>query len=103
MTAPAPIRSDKRPRWRRHLSVILHRGRFFPLLELATILALGGISVASYFVVRGHGTGESLLRPPAVAGLLVANLVPAMLLMVLIARRVALRRAARTPLGGRGR
>jgi two-component system nitrogen regulation sensor histidine kinase NtrY len=38
-----------------------------------------------------------------VAVLLVANLVPAMALMVLVARRVAMKRAARSPIGGRGR
>jgi two-component system nitrogen regulation sensor histidine kinase NtrY len=103
VTAFSPTRQDDRPRWRRRLSVALNRGRFYPLLELATIFASGGIAAMSYFVVRGHGTGESLLSPPAVAGLLVANLVPAMLLMVLIARRIALRRASRTALGGRGR
>jgi two-component system nitrogen regulation sensor histidine kinase NtrY len=103
VNAPAPISFERRPRWRRRLSVVFHRSRFFPLLELATVLALGAIAFASYYVVRGHGTGESLLSPPAVAGLLVANLVPAMLLMVLVARRIALRRAARSSLGGRGR
>jgi two-component system nitrogen regulation sensor histidine kinase NtrY len=40
-----------------------------------------------------------LLTPPVVALLLVANLVPAMALMVLIARRLALRRAASSPIG----
>jgi two-component system nitrogen regulation sensor histidine kinase NtrY len=43
------------------------------------------------------------LTPPLVAGLLVANLVPAIALMVLVARRVAKRRAARSLIGGRGR
>ena len=35
--------------------------------------------------------------------LLVANLVPAMALMVLVARRLAMRRAAQSPIGGEGR
>jgi two-component system nitrogen regulation sensor histidine kinase NtrY len=43
-----------------------------------------------------------MLTPPLVAALLVANLVPAMALMVLVARRVAMRRAAQSPIGGRG-
>ena len=80
-----------------------HRSRFFPILEAATVVALVVVALASYSVVSGHGTGEALLSPPAVAGLLVANLVPAMLLMVLVARRVAQRRAASSRLGGRGR
>ena len=52
---------------------------------------------------RARARREALLTPPLVALLLVANLVPAMALMVLFARRLALRRARRSPIGGRGR
>ncbi len=44
-----------------------------------------------------------LLTPPVVAMLLVLTLVPTMALMVLGARRLAMRRAARSAIGGRGR
>jgi two-component system nitrogen regulation sensor histidine kinase NtrY len=83
--------------------VALHRSRFIPVVEISTVLAMAVIAILSYLIVTGQGDRERLLNPPAVAGLLVANLVPAMALMVLIARRVALRRAARSPVGGRGR
>ncbi|MEA3033170.1 MAG: two-component system, NtrC family, nitrogen regulation sensor histidine kinase NtrY, partial [Sphingomonadales bacterium] len=85
------------------MSVAIHRSRFVPLLELLTLLALIAIAGASYYIIRGQGSPGSPLSPPTVAGMLVANLVPAMALMVLIARRVAMRRAARSPAGGRGR
>ncbi|MEA3060846.1 MAG: two-component system, NtrC family, nitrogen regulation sensor histidine kinase NtrY, partial [Sphingomonadales bacterium] len=103
MNAAAPIKAESRPRWRRRLAVAIHRSRFVPLLELLTLLALIAIAGASYFIIRGQGSPSSLLSPPTVAGMLVANLVPAMGLMVLIARRVAMRRAAHSPAGGRGR
>ncbi|MFN3389067.1 MAG: ATP-binding protein [Allosphingosinicella sp.] len=74
-----------------------------PLVEIATVLALIAIGTASYFIITGHGTTESLLTPPLAAALLVANLVPAMALMVLVARRFAMKRAALSPVGGRGR
>ena len=59
---------------------------------------------------RGDGRGQlrpdlaprdpgGLLTPPLVATLLVANLVPAMTLMVLFARRLTLKRASRTGSG----
>jgi len=85
------------------VSVALHRSRFVPFIEIATVAALIAIAAASYWIVLGRGRSETLLRPPAVAALLVANLVPAMALMVLFARRIAMRRAARSAIGGRGR
>jgi two-component system nitrogen regulation sensor histidine kinase NtrY len=103
VNAAAPIKAESRPRWRRRLSVAIHRSRLVPLLELLTLIALIAIAGASYYIIRGQGGPGSPLSPPTVAGMLVANLVPAMALMVLIARRVAMRRAARSPAGGRGR
>ncbi|HEX8525820.1 sensor histidine kinase [Allosphingosinicella sp.] len=73
-----------------------------PLLEIATVVALISMVTVSYFIVSDQRP-EALLTPPTVALLLVANLVPAMILMVLVARRLAMRRAARSPVGGRGR
>ena len=61
------------------------------------------MAAISYGVVSSQARWEVLLTPPLVALLLVANLVPAMALMVLVARRVAMKRAARSPIGGRGR
>ena len=81
----------------------LHRSRFVPLLEMATVVALIAIAAASYALVVGRGHSDALLRPQLVAALLVANLVPAMALMVLVARRIAMRRATRSGLAGRGR
>ncbi len=81
----------------------LRRSRFVPLIEVATVLALIVMAVASYFIVTRQGSPQSLLTPPMVAMLLVANLVPATALMVLVARRVAMGRAARSQVGGRGR
>jgi two-component system nitrogen regulation sensor histidine kinase NtrY len=97
------VTADSRPRWRRRLSVAVKRSRFVPLIEIGTVLALLGIAAISYFIIARQGTPQSPLTPPLVAGLLVANLLPAIGLMVLVARRVAKRRAARSLIGGRGR
>ncbi|MGA9582909.1 MAG: ATP-binding protein [Allosphingosinicella sp.] len=103
MNAEMPILADTKPRWRRRLSVALRRGRFMPLIEVLTLLALLVVATISYFIIAEDGSPETLLTPPLVAALLVANLVPAMALMVLVARRMAMRRAAESPIGGRGR
>lgn len=94
---------ETRPRWRRRLSVALRRSRFVPLLEILSVVALIATVAISYFIITGQGSPQALLTPPMVAVLLVANLVPAMALMVLIARRVAMGRAAKSSIGGRGR
>ncbi len=81
---------------------MLRRSRLVPLVEAATAIALVAMVTISYFIVTDQRP-EAMLTPPTVAMLLVANLVPAMALMVLMARRMAMRRAARSPVGGKGR
>ncbi len=103
MNAESAIRAEPQPRWRRLLQVGVRRRRIFPLIEAATLVVLIAMAAISYVVVTRQGDGETLLTPPLVAALLVANLVPAMALMVLMARRVAMRRAQESPIGGRGR
>jgi two-component system nitrogen regulation sensor histidine kinase NtrY len=103
VNAEVPILSEIKPRWRRRLSVALRRGRFMPLIEVTTLIALLVVATISYFIITEEGSPRTLLTPPMVAALLVANLVPAMALMVLVARRMAMRRAAESPIGGRGR
>jgi two-component system nitrogen regulation sensor histidine kinase NtrY len=103
VNAETHILMEAKPRWRRRLSVALRRGRFMPLIEGLTLVALLLVASLSYFVITEKGAPGTLLTPPMVAALLVANLVPAMALMVLVARRMAMRRAAESPIGGRGR
>jgi two-component system nitrogen regulation sensor histidine kinase NtrY len=103
VNAEAPIRIEARSRWRRRLAAAVRRGSYMPLIEGLTLFAVVAMAAISYFIITQEGSAETLLTPPLVAGLLVANLVPAMALMVLVARRMAMRRAARSPIGGRGR
>ncbi|QHL91190.1 HAMP domain-containing protein [Sphingomonas changnyeongensis] len=95
--APRPI-----PRWQRAFAVARGRTRYVPLLELATLVAAIAIGIGSYFLLARQ-PANSPLSPPFMALLLVANLVPAIALLVLLGRRVAMRRAARSPVGGGGR
>ena len=67
---------------------------------LAAVLA---VALASYFIVRGEGNPKGLLAPPVIALVLVANLAGGIALMMLAGRRIARRRAARSPVGGEGR
>jgi two-component system, NtrC family, nitrogen regulation sensor histidine kinase NtrY len=90
---------DRQRRWAR----ALRNPRLIPVLEVATLLTLVAVVALSYWLVVRDTPETVWLTPPVVAALLVANLVPAMALMVLVARRVARRRAAATGLGGESR
>jgi two-component system nitrogen regulation sensor histidine kinase NtrY len=71
-------------------------------LEYLIVVLLVIVVAVSYFVISG-GSPDAPLSPEAIAGLLVATLVPAIALMVMVARRLAIRRANRSAIGGRGR
>jgi two-component system nitrogen regulation sensor histidine kinase NtrY len=103
VNAEVAISVESRPRWRRRVSVAIRRSGLAPYVESGVVLALVGMAVASYFVIRNTGSPQVPLSPSTVAALLVANLVPAIALIVLIARRVAIRRAAQSEIGGKGR
>ncbi|AHE53795.1 sensor histidine kinase [Sphingomonas sanxanigenens] len=90
-------------RLRRKVAILLGRRRLMPAVEVIALVLAVAIGVASYFIIGGERSPQKLLTPPLVALLLVANLVPAIALLVLLGRRVAHGRAARSPIGGNGR
>jgi two-component system nitrogen regulation sensor histidine kinase NtrY len=79
------------------------RGGWIPVIEVGVALLLVATLAVSYALINRENDPGGLLTPPLVATLLVANLVPAMTLMVLFARRLALKRASRTVLGMKSR
>jgi two-component system nitrogen regulation sensor histidine kinase NtrY len=74
-----------------------------PWMEVVVFVLAIAVAVASWRVVGGGGEAQRLLAPPIVALLLVVNLVAGIALMMLFGRRIAHRRAARSPVGGEGR
>ena len=69
-------------------------GRLYRWAAIVTAVVLVGTALFSFWILREESDLGSLLSPLLVALLLVANLIPAIVLMVLFARRIALRRAA---------
>jgi two-component system nitrogen regulation sensor histidine kinase NtrY len=88
--------------WRRYLPPFLRERNLAPVLEGFTLILLLGVAALTYFIISGQGQSYSLLTPPIVALLLVANLLPAIGLIMLMGRRVAKRRAARSAIGSDG-
>ena len=74
-----------------------------PVVELAVLGTAIAVAIGSYFVIAGAAARQPLLASSLVAMVLVANLVPGIALIMLLGRRIAMRRAARSPVGGRGR
>ncbi len=72
-------------------------GRFYRWATVGTVILLAGILIASFRVISRSGEPGSLLSPPLIALLLIAILIPAIGLMVLLSRRLAM---ARSELGG---
>ena len=88
---------------RRRFALWWARRSWVPWVELGAGLALVAMLTLSYSLFARQSVGSAPLTPPLVAALLIASLAPAILLLVLLGRRIAKRRAARSPVGGGGR
>jgi two-component system nitrogen regulation sensor histidine kinase NtrY len=74
-------------------------GRFYRYAAIATAVVLALTLAFSFWILKRPAQPGSLLSPPLIAALLIANLIPAIALMVLLSRRIAMRRAERGGLG----
>jgi two-component system nitrogen regulation sensor histidine kinase NtrY len=84
--------------------VALRRANVFLLLETITAIALVMMVTLSWYDLNPmHTPGDQLLPAKLTSSLLIGTLVPALGLIVLGGRRIALRRAARDVLGSNGR
>ena len=86
----------KRPSW---LERERDSGRLYDRAAVLIAVFLAAMLAFSFWLLRRSGEPGSLLSPPIIALLLIANLIPAIALMVLYSRRVAMARAERGGLG----
>jgi two-component system nitrogen regulation sensor histidine kinase NtrY len=98
-TAEPDLQSTS-PGWLGWLARERESGRFYRWATAGTVLLLAVILVASVTVISRSGEPGSLLSPPLIALLLVAILIPAIGLMVLLSRRMAMARAEKGGLAG---
>ncbi|MCM0000470.1 MAG: HAMP domain-containing protein, partial [Erythrobacter sp.] len=91
--APRPALRQP-PRWWRRLLLAGRRANLFAWLEGLAVIALGAAIVATWSTYGRSAATDDLLPTMQASVLLMATLVPAMALLVLIGRRLALRRAA---------
>jgi two-component system, NtrC family, nitrogen regulation sensor histidine kinase NtrY len=88
--------------WRARMAQFRRNPHIATIVETAVLFLFAGTCLATYLIIAGQEEPDKLLTPPVVALLLVANLVPAIALLVLLGRRVAKRRAAQSVIGGDG-
>jgi two-component system nitrogen regulation sensor histidine kinase NtrY len=74
-------------------------GRFYQRAMILSAVFLVAMLWISFWLLRWRGDPGKLLSPPVVALLLIANLTPAIALMVLYARKIAMQRAAKSGFG----
>lgn len=89
-----PFALRQPPRWGRSFIIAARRANVYLWLECAAVVALVAAVAATWSAYSRLGVPDDLLPTTQVSVLLMATLVPAMALLVLIGRRLALRRAA---------
>ena len=94
-TAESPVISERESWLQRERA----SGRFYDRLGWLIAAFLAGMMAFSVWLLRRGAEPGTLLTPPLIALLLIANLLPAIALMVLYSRRVAVRRAEQGGLG----
>ncbi len=82
------------PRWLRRAIVTSRRSNVFFWVEVLCGIALVGMAIGAYLSFSAVPEGSELLPTRLVATLLVGSLLPAIALLMLLGRRLALRRAA---------
>jgi len=84
----------------RWLSRERNSGRFYRWATIGLIILLAAMLLFSVNILVNSGKPGTFLSPPLIALLLIANLIPAIALMVLLSRRVAMARAEKGGLAG---
>ena len=85
---------SKSPRLWRRFVVTSQRANFFLVLEILAALAIFAMAMIAYLAFSTAPSDGRLLPSRKVAVLLIGTLIPAMGLLVLLGRRMAMRRAA---------
>eukprot|EP01037_Dinobryon_pediforme_P004371 gene4371-4418_t len=100
----SPLRRRPLPRWWRRMLVGLRRANVFLALETIAACALILMVTLSWYKLNPQASaGDQLLPAKLTTSLLIGTLVPAMALIVLAGRRIALGRASRNVVGTNGR
>ena len=93
---PGLSKSRRSPRWWRRGLVVARRANFYLWLEIGAAVALVVMLASSYLALTGAADPRRLVPSAQAAAMLVGTLIPALTLVVLFGRRLAIRRAGGT-------
>ncbi len=96
----APLTNKRWPRWWRQVQIRARRANFFAIMEIASVAAFAIMTGVTWLAISHQSARAQLLPSDLTATLLVGTLVPAMAILVLLGRRIALQRAAEVAGGG---
>ena len=102
MIGMTSARKRRWPRWWRRVQIAARRANIFAVILVVAILAFAVMTVITARTLLWQPAGGQLLSYNLTATLLVGTLAPAMTILVLLGRLLALRHAA-TSFGGTGR
>ncbi|MEN9683541.1 MAG: hypothetical protein RLZZ427_1292 [Pseudomonadota bacterium] len=88
------------PRWWRQVQLGARRANFFALMEVTSVVVFALMTLVTWIALTNQANSKQLLPTDLTATLLVGTLVPAMAILVLLGRRIALQRAAEAAGGG---
>ena len=91
------------PNWWRRVQIAARRANLIATLEIASVLAFVVMTGLTWYKFDSTSSTGKLLPTELTAALLIGTLVPAMAILVLLGRRLALKRAAERIGGGTGR
>ena len=103
MTVSNQSQEKRAAYWLRRLSLMVERETVMKRVEWIVLLLFVAIMVGTYLLLSRQSDQTDFISPPLTAALLVANLIPAMTLLVLFGRRIAKGRAAKSSIGSKGR
>src|SRR6186713_1969467 len=88
--------SRRSPRWWRRALVTSRRANFYMWLEIVAALSLAVMFATSYIALTEAPDPRKLVPSAQAAAMLIGTLIPALSLIVLLGRRLAIRRAGGT-------
>ncbi len=91
---PAIPRNRRWPRLWRRVQIAARRSNLFPVLEIGSVIAFVVMTTITWFAVNSQSGKGQMIPTDLTATLLVGTLVPAMAILVLLGRRIALQRAS---------
>ncbi len=103
MADPGTLTRAKRwPTWWRRTQIWARRANLIPMLEVGSVVAFLLMTGLTWYKFSSPSAADKVMPTELTASLLIGTLVPAMAILVLLGRRLALKRASERASGGSG-